>query len=81
MFFTSLISKYKDIIDVVHWNSVPEQVEFGGHLDRHSTTSFYQSKISPMPVYNVLYNNKIPFIFEVESPLFVKSNFEYLKEV
>lgn len=75
------IRQYEDIIDVVHWNSVPGNVEFGGHLDRHSTTSFYESKTNPLPVYNVLYNGKRPFIFEVESPVFVKSNLEYLKEV
>lgn len=75
------IMKYKDIIEVVHWNSVPDNVEFGGHLDRHSTTSFYNSKANPLHVYRALYNGNIPFIFEVESPVFVKSNLEYLKEV
>ena len=75
------IRQYEDIIEVVHWNAVPSNVEFGGHLDRHSTTSFYESKANPLPVYNVLYNGKRPFIFEVESPVFVKSNLEYLREV
>lgn len=75
------LEQYKDIIEVVHWNAVPGQVEFGGHLDRHSTTSFYESKIDPISVYNVLYNGRRPFIFEVESPVYVKSNLTYLKEV
>lgn len=74
------LRKIEDIVDVVHWNSVPQNVVFGGHLDRHSTTSFYESKISPISQYRVLYNKERPFIFEVESLIYVKHNFEWLKE-
>lgn len=75
------ISQYKDLIEVVHWNAVPENVVSGGHLDRHSITSFYDSKVNPMAVYRELYDGKRPFIFEVNSLEFVRSNFQYLKEV
>lgn len=74
------ILKYKDYIEVVHWNSVPQNVIMGGHLDRHSTTSFYESKANPLPSYEALYDGRRPFIFEVDSPVYVKSNLEWLRE-
>lgn len=75
-----LLKEFGQYIDVVHLNSVPKEVVFGGHLDRHSTTSFYDSTVSPIPVLDALYDGVRPFIMEVESPVYVKSNLEWLKE-
>lgn len=75
-----LMKSFKDVISVVHLNSVPAEVVAGGHLDRHSSTSFYDSKVSPIPVLEVFDDGDFPFIMEVESPVFMKSNLEWLKE-
>lgn len=74
------LSKLKDIVSVVHWNAVPSYVESGSHLDRHSETSFYESKINNMVQYEVLYDGQRPFIFEVKSKDYYDENIRWLKE-
>ena len=59
-----------DIIEVVHFNSIPSNVIQGGHLDRHSETLLEECKegISYiMNVYNYLYDGNRPFILERSS--------------
>ena len=75
-----VLKEFVPYVDIVHLNSVPNEVEKGGHLDRHSTTSFYQSKEDPISVLEVFGKNSILFIMEVESEILVKSNYEWLKE-
>lgn len=55
------------IIEVVHFNSIPENVVRGKHLDRHSETYLRSCKEGPyyiMNVYKELYNGERPFILE-----------------
>lgn len=59
----------KPYVGVVHWNSIPQNVVKGGHLDRHSSTLLKDCKEGEnyiKNVYNVFYNDWIPFILERE---------------
>lgn len=70
----------KDIVSVVHFNSIPVEVGRGSHLDRHSSTQFKDSKKGYdylHNVYNVLYDGVRPFIMEIDDSL-VEGNLEFL---
>lgn len=63
-------------IAVVHFNPIPKIVDRGSHLDRHSTTTFYNSKYGfdyINNVYQVLYDGKRPFIIESQESYALKS--------
>lgn len=64
---TNFLNSIKDYVSVVHLNSIPSSVVFGGHLDRHSSTLIRYTVEGPMylkPVYDVLYDTEVPFILE-----------------
>lgn len=70
----------KDIVSVVHFNSIPAEVGRGSHLDRHSTTTFSECKKGYEylhNVYKVMYDGQRPFIMEIDDSL-VEGNLSYL---
>lgn len=75
------LRELSDIIAVVHFNSIPQMVGRGSHVDRHSETTFKDCKNGfgyLYNVYEVLYDGVRPFIMELNEP-FVQDNLEYLK--
>lgn len=70
----------KDIVSVVHYNSIPAEVGRGSHLDRHSTTPFTECKKGYEylhNVYEVMYDGVKPFIMEIDQSL-VEGNLSFL---
>lgn len=77
------IKSFEDKIAVVHFNSIPVEVERGSHLDRHSSTSIVQCKEGVEYILNVfrtLYNGVRPFIFEVGDFDIVSHNMKMIEE-
>lgn len=71
----------KHNVSIVHFNAIPSNVSFGGHLDRHSKTPINESKDGwsyLRTVYDVFYNGAIPFIREIESSYILYEDLEFL---
>lgn len=73
------LNKLKPYVSVIHFNAIPSYIEFGCHLDRHSITSLDESKEDMYKVYKLLFNNEIPFIYEVEGEPYITRNNKWLQ--
>jgi len=72
-----------ELADVIHLNSIPPYVKFGGHLDRHSFTPLRQSKIGLDYVKKVLkeVRSEVPIILERSDNKVISDDILLLKEL
>jgi len=75
------IDKLAEVSDILHLNAVPEKVEKGKHLDRHSFTPLNESMTEPEVLINIAkrFLDK-PIIFERRDYDISESDYHYLKE-
>lgn len=70
------LNEIEQLVGVVHFNSIPEYVEKGSHTDRHTETSFDNSKGGfdyQRKVWDVLYDGVRPFIVEADEQFALRS--------
>jgi endonuclease IV len=71
-------------ISLVHLNSIPEEVIFGRHLDRHSFTPLEECKIGEKFVFHYFFESikrQIPMILERRDLSIVDKDLAYLKQL
>lgn len=69
--------------DVIHLNSIPRYVKFGGHLDRHSNTHLEESKIGTVFVEIIKKTSKpnTPIILERRPDEIIKKDIELYRSI
>lgn len=74
---------FNDDIDILHLNAIPHKVEFGGHLDRHSTTRLTENKLGPLNIKKILrsINPDTPIILERTDLEVMFDDIKYLRKV
>jgi hypothetical protein len=79
----SMFSIGLEEVDIIHLNSIPKQVKFGGHLDRHSLTPLAESKIGTGFVRKILAksNNGQKIILERTKREVILRDLKYIKGV
>jgi endonuclease IV len=79
---TDRLKQIEPLVAVVHFNSIPDYVGRGSHVDRHTSTKFSESKNGIKYLHNVyreLYDGVRPFIMEIDENL-AEENLEFLKQ-
>lgn len=73
----------RDNVDILHMNSIPKYVKFGGHLDRHSEAYLKDSKKGTGFVRKILglLRPGTPIILERTLPQVIKSDAYLIKEM
>lgn len=77
------VNKLLEICSVVHLNAIPENVKFGGHLDRHSHTRIVESKEGPdqlIWIAKQAYDRGIPMILERKDMEVINDDIRYITE-